>query len=178
MLSEVLFWERTQIGTSQRGLARMIGFTQQKLSASETGRVTPSWRTFVRLLASMDLRPVLETELMPRPGRGLDDPKELLRVIDTAVNVIGDRRYRIAGVTASQVCGGERADVVQLLVEGDPDRLDDLAIAADAAHGNATTRRGFRSTTWGYVVQLYVVPELPPAVEIIYHGATLTLARD
>src|SRR5439155_7117831 len=103
-------------GLDQAELARRAGTTQNYISRIERGVVSPSLRTFQRLVHAMGQRVVLTTEPLPPGNVSVDDLRADLRELTAA----------------------ERADEAM-------ERSEFLAGVADAARRHPEPARGTRS---------------------------------
>lgn len=143
-LGRYLYRERQRTGTLQRVLAARSGVSQPNISAYEQGRREPSWAVFVRLIAAMGLRPVINTEPLESAA---DITRQLINVtsvVREVLAVVGDRSYRFEHNAAAHLLGlNVPLDVVHVSVVGDPDNLDELALrAARGGRREVTARRG------------------------------------
>jgi DNA-binding XRE family transcriptional regulator len=62
--ARVLLALRSEFGLSQRQLAQLAGMTQPEIARFETGGVSPTWKTALRLLGALDAR--LEVKIKRR----------------------------------------------------------------------------------------------------------------
>ncbi|HEY3005846.1 MAG TPA: helix-turn-helix transcriptional regulator [Kribbellaceae bacterium] len=185
LLGRTIGDERGRALIPQRTLAKWSGVLQQSISAYERGRMTPSWATFVRLLAAMDRRPVLTTaptetsrELVGRTAEF-----RLETALAYALEAIGKRRYRVEGDAAAHLHGEEDVLLDELVMwvfgeAGELDRLaEDVARALEVNTVRAPRLRPHLSFTVQYVTVLIVVTdEQLPAVDIAMSGVCLKVA--
>jgi transcriptional regulator with XRE-family HTH domain len=180
-LGRILQEERRRTGTLQRMLAQRTGISQPNVSAYERGRMQPSWPIFVRLLAAMERRPVLETaplepEYLPKVT--------LAEVIDVTLDLVGDRSYRFEDEFAAHLLGSDwPIGYVHVAMVADPDRLDEFALeVVRKLGGTATTKRGqrlvpqvqFHHGTAMYVFEL--IAEGRRFVQVSHDGRTVNVS--
>ncbi len=184
LLGATLAHERGRALIQQRVLAAWSGVLQQSVSAYERGTRTPSWSTFVRLLAAMDRRPVLRTA-------PLETSQELIGTAETrletalgyAIEAIGGRPYRIESEIAAYLHGDESVylDELTVWVRGGDGGLDELAADVARVH-EVHTIRGPRAMphlsfeVWGVTLFVVVTDEELPAVEVAVSGMSLKVA--
>jgi len=179
-LGQVLADERFRQLRLQRTVAAASGITQPKLSAYERGRLTPSWGVFVKVLAAMDRRPVIRTEPL-EPVSLL--PRSISEDVDLVLLIVGDRGYRFEQATAAHLLGtGERVELIYVSVEGDPERLDEVAAAIADRNRAVTTKRGggvrphVAFDHGGRRIALELVREARRSIEVEYDGRRVRVA--
>jgi hypothetical protein len=91
----------------QRILTARTGISQPNISAYELGRRQPTWPTFVRLIAAMDQRPVIEIGPAERKlplSYLLDRLDEAIRDV---LSIVDRLPYRFESDVALQLLGQE-----------------------------------------------------------------------
>jgi transcriptional regulator with XRE-family HTH domain len=179
-LGQILADERFAFGMLQRIVAADSGVDAANLSAYECCRVTPRWDVFVRILAAMGRKPVICTE-------SLDQSLATIRSVDAAIDevlrFIGGRPYRLEDEAAAYVLGRiECIATLDVIVEDDPTRLDELAEGAIKPFRPVYTQRGggvapqLRFSLFGGTAVLTVVRQLPRTVEVAFNGLMMHVA--
>jgi transcriptional regulator with XRE-family HTH domain len=184
MLGRVLDAERRRELVQQRVVARLAGISQQRISSYERGLVTPSWETFVRILAGLGRRPVLSTaSWTSAPVSTRVAETGLLDAVHVALTVIGEREYRIEGPAASYLHrdGAPPPHEVIISIRGEPGDLDDLAVELSRSREVHTVRGPETSPhleiKHGDKTALLLVRcESRPSVELVTKGQALRVA--
>lgn len=180
-LGQILADERFAFGMLlQRTVAAESGVDAANLSAYECCRVTPRWDVFVRILAAIGRKPVIRTEPL---DRSLVTIGPVRAAIDEVLRVVAGRPYRLEGEAAAYVLGRtERIATLDVIVEDDPTRLDELAEGAIERFRPVYTQRGggVAPQLWfglfGGTAVVTVVRQLPRTVEVAFHGLMVHVA--
>jgi transcriptional regulator with XRE-family HTH domain len=179
-LGQILADERFAFGMLQRTVAADSGVDAANLSAYECCRVTPRWDVFVRILAAMGRKPVISTE-------PLDQSLVTIRSVDAAIDevlrFIAGRPYRLEDEAAAYVLGRiERIATLDVIIEDDPTRLDELAEGAIGRFRPVYTQRGggvapqLSYSLFGGTAVLTVVRQLPRTIEVAFNGLMVHVA--
>jgi uncharacterized protein len=116
---------RRRARLSQTDLARRAGVTQPVISAYESDRREPSFRTLAKLIEATGHRLVVELVPAPRDGLGLPDTRLGRRV----------RRYRRAVIELAARRGARNVRVFGSVARGEDSDTSDVDLLVDLDDG-------------------------------------------
>jgi transcriptional regulator with XRE-family HTH domain len=180
-LGRLIYRARQRTGTLQRILTARTGISQPNISAYELGRRQPTWPTFVRLIAAMDQRPVIEIGPAERKlplSRLLDHLDEAIRDVLTVVDGLP---YRFESDAALQLLGKQTTpDIVRVSAVADIEDLTQRAL--DRLDRQIMTRRGGSDRSrvqfdcGPLFVSIMLIAEPRQSVQVVHGGRVVNVA--
>jgi transcriptional regulator with XRE-family HTH domain len=180
-LGRLIYRTRQRTGTLQRILTARTGISQPNISAYELGRRQPTWPTFVRLIAAMDQRPVIDIGPAERKlplSYLLDRLDEAIRDVLTVVDGLP---YRFESDAALQLLGQETTpDIVRVSAVADIEDLTQRAV--DRLDRQIMTRRGGSDRSrvqfdcGPLFVSIMLVAEPRQSVQVLHDGQAVNVA--